>query len=81
MNAARLRRDLGAGGFLNVPIEALVLLTRGRPEDVRSSCVPVIGGSDALVRHVMRDAAARPDPERARALAGALAQNIKLALV
>jgi hypothetical protein len=36
-NVARVRSDVGTGGFINVPIEAVVVLTRARPEDVRSS--------------------------------------------
>jgi len=77
-NAGRLRRDLGAGGFINVPIEPLVLLTRGHPEDVRSSCVPVIAGLDPLVRYLLGRATGRPNPERALALAAALDHNITL---
>jgi hypothetical protein len=80
-NAARLRRDLGTGGFLNVPVEAVVLLTRGRPDDVRSSCVPVIAGLDALVRHLLSQAAVPAAPERTRALASALDHAITLAVV
>ena len=80
-NAARIRSDLGTGGFLNVGIDASVVLTRARPLDVRSSCVPVIAGLDPLVRHVVRDLAAEPTPERTRALADALARNITLAAV
>jgi hypothetical protein len=79
-NAGRLRRDLGSGGFINVPIEAIVLLTRGRADDVRSSCVPVVAGIDALVRYLLGDASSRSSPERTHALAAALAQNIKLSI-
>lgn len=80
-NAARLRSDLGTGGVTNVPVDALVLLTRGHPDDVRSSCVPVIAGLDPLVRHLLARDASPADPERTRALADALAHNIKLAIV
>ena len=79
-NGARVKRDLGTGGFINVNVEALVVLTKGEPVDVRSSCVPVIGGLDPLVRHLLQRAAALPTPERTRALAAALDHNIKLAL-
>jgi len=80
-NAARVRSDLGTGGFINVPIEAVVLLTRGRPDDVRSSCVPVVAGVDAIVRYMLRGIPEAPHAERTRALAGALATNIKLSTV
>lgn len=78
-NAARVKSDLGTGGFINVPVSALVVLTRARPVDVRSSCVPVIAGVDALVRHLSRPAGTAPGPERTRALAEALAHRITLA--
>ncbi|HUQ42215.1 MAG TPA: hypothetical protein VM052_06920 [Candidatus Limnocylindrales bacterium] len=79
-NAARVKRDLGTGGFITVKVTALVVLTRGRPLDVRSSCVPVIAGLDALVRHIRQQADAQPSPERTRALADALDHPIKLSL-
>lgn len=75
----RVRADLGTGGFLNVTIEPLVLLTRGRPLDVGSSCVSVIAGLDALVRYIMRGAPGTPAHEHTAALASALARNITLA--
>ncbi len=78
INAVRVKRDLGTGGFINVPVEALVVLTRGRPADVRSSCVPVIGGLDPLVRFLSQRAAGAPVPERTEALAAALAHPITL---
>lgn len=78
-NVDRVRVDLGTGGFLNVPIQALVVLTRATPADVRSSCVPVIAGLDPLVRHVLRGLSDPPEPERTRALADALARNITVA--
>ena len=56
------------------------MLTRGQPEDVGSSCVSVIAGMDALVRHL--EAHARPDSStETRALVGALSGPIKLATV
>lgn len=79
-NGIRVKRDLGTGGFINVKVDALVLLTKGEPVDVRSSCVPVIAGLDALVRHLLQRAAALPEPESARALADALDHPIKLTL-
>jgi hypothetical protein len=78
-NAQRLRRDLGTGGFINVPIEPIVVLTRGHALDVRSSCVEVIEGIDSLVRHVLVLAEGPADPEHVRALAGALEHPINLA--
>ena len=80
-NAARVRSDLGTGGYLHVPIDAAVLLTRGTPADVRSSCVPVVTGMDALLAHVLHGIAPAPAPERTRALADALARNIRLSVV
>lgn len=80
-NVARVRSDLGTGGFLNIAIDAAVVLTRGRPLDVGSSCVPVIAGLDPLVRYVTRDLAGEPSPARTHALADALARNITLAAV
>jgi hypothetical protein len=77
-NAGRVRRDLGTGGFINVPVEALVVLTRGRPADVRSSCVPVIGGLDPLVRYLVQRAGSAPVPLRTEALSAALANAITL---
>jgi len=78
-NAQRLRRDLGTGGFINVPIEPIVVLTRGRPHDVRSSCVEVIAGVEALVRHLHRQAEGPADPVHVQALAAALDHPINLA--
>ncbi len=76
-NALRLQRDLGTGGVTSVPVDALVLLTRGRPDDVRSSCVPVVTGLDPLVRVLLARDTASADPARTRALTDALAHNIK----
>jgi hypothetical protein len=80
-NARRVRSDLATGGFINVPIEALVVLTRGRPDDVGSSCVPVVSGVDGLTRHLLRGAGGDPTPDHTHALATALARNIKLTTV
>lgn len=79
-NGVRVKRDLGTGGFINVKVDALVLLTKGEPVDVRSSCVPVIAGLDPLVRHLLQRASAVPAPEDTRALAEALAHPIKLSV-
>ncbi len=78
-NRERIRSDLGTGGFINIPIEPLVLLTRGHPDDVGSSCVPVIAGLEALARHIAHGIAPTPAPEHTRAVADALARNITLA--
>jgi hypothetical protein len=77
-NAARLRSDLGTGGLINVQIEPLVVLTRGRPDDVRSSRVPVIAGLDPLVRHILSRRVSSTDRVRTLQLAAALARNITL---
>jgi hypothetical protein len=78
-NAARVKGDLASGGFIYTPVQGVVLLMRGQPDDVGSSCVPVIAGMDALVRrledHPRRDASL----ENTRALAGALSRPIRLA--
>jgi hypothetical protein len=77
-NAARLRSDLGTGGLINVQIEPLVVLTRARPDDVRSSCVPVIAGLDPLIRHILSRRVSSTDRVRTLQLAAALARNITL---
>lgn len=80
-NAARVKSDLASGGFIYTPVEGVVVLTRGQPDDVGSSCVPVIAGMDALVghleAHVQRDSSA----ERTRALVGALSAPIRVGSV
>jgi hypothetical protein len=79
-NGVRVKRDLGTGGFINVKVEGLVVLTRGEPLDVRSSCVPVIGGLDPLVRHLLARPAIPAESSETRALAAALEHPIKLVL-
>jgi hypothetical protein len=76
LNALRLQRDLRTGGVTNVPVDGIVLLTRGRADDVRSSCVPVIAGLDPLVRRLLARDTSPADPERTRAVTGALAHNV-----
>ncbi len=80
-NAARVKSDLSSGGFIYTRVEGVVVLTRGQADDVGSSCVPVIAGMDALVRHL--ETHARPDgsAERTHALVGALSGPIRLASV
>ncbi len=78
-NAARVKGDLASGGFIYTPVLGVVVLVRGRAEDTRSSCVPVIVGMDALVRHIESHARQDGSPERTRALAGALSGPIRLA--
>ncbi len=77
-DAARIHGDLATGGEMNVQVDALVVLTRGRAADVGSSCVPVVVGVDALARALLRMTAS--SPERTRAIADALAGPIRLAL-
>jgi hypothetical protein len=79
-NGIRVKRDLGTGGFINVKVDALVLLTKGEPVDVRSSCVPVIAGLDPLVRHLLQRGSTVLEQEDANALAAALDHPIKLSL-
>jgi hypothetical protein len=80
-NAARVKGDLSSGGFIYTRVESVVVLTRGQPDDVGSSCVPVIAGMDELVRyletHVERDSSI----EHTRELVGALSNPIRLASV
>ena len=59
-------------------IEPLVLLVRGRPDDVRSSSVTVVAGVDALARHLLQGEPALAAPERTLALAMALQHRITL---
>jgi hypothetical protein len=77
-HALRVRNDLGTGGFMNVQIEPIVVLTKGRPDDVRSSSVPVIAGLDPLVRHILSRRVSSTDRVRTLALAAALSRNITL---
>jgi hypothetical protein len=80
-NAARVKSDLASGGFIYTPVEGVVVLTRGQPDDVGSSCVPVIAGMDALVRHLETHAQNDTSVERTRALVNALSGPIRLATV
>ena len=80
-NAARVKGDLASGGYPYTPVESVVVLTRGRPDDVGSSCVPVIAGMDALVRHLEVHAKHEGSTAHTSALVGALSGPIKLATV
>jgi hypothetical protein len=80
-NAARVKGDLSSGGFIYTPVEGVVVLTRGQPDDVGSSCVPVIAGMDGLVRHLETHTRHDSSPEHTRELVGALSGPIKLASV
>lgn len=78
-NAARVKSDLASGGFIYTPVEGVVVLTRGQPADVGGSCVPVIAGMDALMRHLEARARLDGSAERTGALVGALSGPIRLA--
>jgi nuclease-like protein len=80
-NAARVKSDLASGGFIYTPVDGVVVLTRGQPDDVGSSCVPVIAGMDALVRHLESHSQRESSVEHTRELVGALSSPIKLATV
>ena len=80
-NAARVKSDLASGGFIYTRVDAIVVLTRGRPDDVGSSCVPVIAGMDALVRHLETRAQRDTSSDHTRALVSALSGPIRLASV
>ncbi len=80
-NAVRVKGDVASGGFAYTKVEAVVVLTRGQPDDVGSSCVPVIAGMDALVRHLETHGQRDSSLEHTRALVGALAAPIRLASV
>ncbi|MEX2047272.1 MAG: nuclease-related domain-containing protein [Chloroflexota bacterium] len=80
-NAARVKSDLSSGGFIYTNVEGVVVLTRGQPDDVGSSCVPVIAGLDALVRHLESHAQPESSIEHTQALVGALSGPIRLASV
>ncbi len=78
-NAARVKSDLASGGFIYTAVEGVVVLTRGRPDDVRSSCVPVCVGLDELVGQLMlHEPSAGATAEHTRALVEALAKPIRL---
>jgi hypothetical protein len=78
-NAARVKSDLASGGFIYTPVAAVVLLTRGQADDVGSSCVPVVAGTDALVRHLETHTQRDGSSDRTQALVGALSGPIRLA--
>ena len=80
-NAARVKGDLASGGFIYAPVAGVVVLTRGQADDVGSSCVPVIAGMDALVRHLEEHPQRDATIEHTHALAGALSAPIRLASV
>jgi hypothetical protein len=80
-NAARVKSDLASGGFIYTPVEGVVVLTRGQPDDVGSSCVRVIAGIDALVRHLEAHTRSDSSTEHTHALVGALSGPIRLASV
>ena len=78
-NAARVKSDLASGGFIYTPVAGVVMLTRGKADDVGSSCVPVIAGMDALVRHLEAHPERDASTERTQALVGALSGPIRVA--
>ena len=78
-NAARVKSDLSSGGFIYTTVESVVVLTRGQPDDVGSSCVPVITGLDGLVRHLETHTRRDSSAEHTRALVRALSGPIRLA--
>lgn len=80
-NAARVKGDLASGGFIYTPVAGVVVLTRGQPDDVGSSCVPVIAGMDGLVRHLETHTRNDSSSEHTRELVGALSRPIRLASV
>jgi hypothetical protein len=80
-NAARVKGDLASGGFIYTPVEGVVVLTRGQPDDVGSSCVPVIAGMDGLVRHLESHTRHDSSSEHTRELVVALSGPIKLASI
>jgi hypothetical protein len=59
----------------------VVVLTRGQPDDVGSSCVPVLAGMDSLVRHLESHSQRDSSVEHTRELVGALSNPIRLATV
>jgi len=78
-NAARVKGDLASGGFIYTPVDGVVVLMRGQPDDVGSSCVPVIAGMDGLVRHLEAHTQRDSSIEHTRALVVALSGPIRLA--
>jgi hypothetical protein len=80
-NAARVKSDLASGGYPYTLVEGVVVLTRGRPDDVGSSCVPVIAGLDGLVRHLETHTRRDSSTEHTRALVGALLGPVRLATI
>jgi len=80
-NAARVKSDLASGGFIYTDVVGIVVLTRGKADDVGSSCVPVVAGMDALVRHLETHTQRDGSSERTQALVRALSGPIRLASV
>ena len=80
-NAARVRSDIASGGFSRTPVEALVIFTEAKLDDVSNSCVPVLAGLDAAVDHLTNGARLDGSADRTRALADALVGPVHLAVV
>jgi hypothetical protein len=80
-NAARVKGDLSSGGFIYTSVEGVVVLTRGQPDDVGSSCVPVVAGMDGLVRHLETHTRRDSSTEHTRELVGALSGPVRLATI
>jgi len=78
-HASRVRSDVSAAGFVRTPVDAVVVFTRARLLEVSSSSVPVVAGLDALASHLLARGEAA-SPQRARAIAHALAGNRRLAV-
>jgi hypothetical protein len=76
-----VKSDVASGGFIYTPVEAVVVLTRGQPDDVGSSCVPVVAGMDALVQHLQARTTRDSSSEHTQALVRALSAPIRLASV
>ena len=80
-NAARVRSDIATDGFLNTPVEGVIVFTRAKIGDVSSSSVPVVASVDAAVGYLTRaDPRVATSADRARALADALVGPVRLAV-
>ena len=80
-NAARVRSDIAAGGFVRTSVEPLVVFTSASLGDVSSSSVPALAGVDAMVDRLVLGPRADGTPARTRGVADTLAEPVRLAVV
>lgn len=75
-NAARVRSDIASDGYTRTHVEALVVFTRAKLDDVAHSSVPVVAGLDATVARLVSGMAAETAGAPTRGLVDALARPV-----